>query len=188
MSGVSRRVAAAQRSLCAIYRLELDLRAEHFLLPAERARELLPQPGPRSGVLVLQEEDELWLGLYVDPADAVDAETIVEETSHLLCLAWHARQGRPVSHLLLELQGEVDRYAMARLRGGDALEHFRDFRWDGWMDGPTRRRYVAAHRGAHRYCRGLEARYPRRADTPAWLAELRRYYRAAPEEKLRAAA
>jgi hypothetical protein len=182
------RVAAAQRWLVAIYRLELDLAAERFLVSPERARRLLPARSPRSGLLVLEEAGELHLGLYVDPRDAADAATIVEETSHLLCVAWHATVGRPVSPLLLELQGEVDRYAVARLAGGDALGHFHDFRWEAWMGAGERRRYHTAHSVARRYCRGLENRFPRRADTPALLAELRRFYRADRAEKLRAAA
>lgn len=185
--GLHQRVAAAQRWLSAIYALDLDLRAERFVMAPEQAREMLPARSPRSGVLVLEEGEEMWLGLYVDPRDAGDAGAIVEETSHLLCVAWHAVRGLPISHLILELQGEVDRYAVAWLGGGDGFGHFRDFRWGGWMDARTRRRYQTAHRIALRYCRGLARRFPLRADTPGLLAELRRFYRSSPESKLRAA-
>jgi hypothetical protein len=188
MRPLRRRVAAAQRWLTAIYRLELGLQAERFLVAPEHARQILPPDSPRSGVLVLEEGGVLHLGLYVDPVDAVDAETIVEETSHLVCLAWHAARGQPVSRLHLELQGEVDRYAVARVTGGEGLRHFRDFAWADWMDAAARHRYETAHRAAERYCRRLEARFPRRADTPGLLSELRRFYRACPQEKLRPAA
>jgi hypothetical protein len=180
-------VASAQRRLAEIYRLELDLRAERFVVSPERARRLLPPSSPRSGVVVVQEPTGAQLGLYVDPADHLDPDTIVEETSHLVCLAWHAAQGRPVSRLILELQGEIDRYAVARLDGRDGLGHFRNFRWDGWMGETDRRRYEAAHRRGLHYCRSLQTRYPDRSDTPALLAELRRFYRAPSEEKLRLA-
>jgi hypothetical protein len=179
-------VAAVQRRLTDVYRLELDLRAELYLVEPERARELLPTAGPRTGVLVLEEQDGARLGLYVDPRDRNDPDAIVEETSHLVCLAWHAAQERSVSVLHLELQSEVDRYVVARLEGRDALRHFREFAWASWMDRPTRRRYETAHRAAHRYCLSLERRYRRRCDAPALLLELRRYYRASPERKLRA--
>lgn len=188
MRALRRRVASVQRWLTAIYRLELDLRAEHFVVEPEHARALLPDASPRSGLLVLQEGEEVFLGLYIDPADALDPPTVVEETSHLLCLAWHAAHRRPVSCLHLELQGEVDRYAVTRLAGGDGLGHFHGFAWAEWMDRPTRQRYRTAHLAAQRYCRGLERRFPRRADTPDLLAELRRFYRANPQEKLGAAA
>ncbi len=187
--GLLRRIARAQQTLAAIYDLEVDVRAERFVIPPERARSLLDGPGPRSGVLVVEDSggDGAQLGLYIDPADARDPGTIVEETSHLLCLAWHAAQGRPVSRLILELQGEVDRWVVARLEGRDAFDHFRGFRWDGWMSASDRHRYEAAHAAGHRYCRALDRRYPRRSHTPGLLRELRRFYRAPSEHKLRAA-
>ncbi len=186
--GLPRAVAWAQARLSAIYHLELELRAERFLISPERARRLLPARSPRSGVLVIEERDGARLGLYIDAADARDRSTIVEETSHLLCLAWHAAEGRPVSQLILELQGEIDRWAVARLEGSDAFGHFTRFAWADWMEAGERRRYEAAHRKAHRYCRGLQARYPGRPQTPGLLRELRHFYRAPSEQKLRLAA
>lgn len=185
--GLLRGIAWAQARLSTLYRLDLELRAERFVISPERALDLLASPGPRSGLLVLEEEQGAQLGLYIDAADACDPDTIVEETSHLLCLAWHAAQGRPVSRLILELQGEIDRWAVARLDGRDAFGHFSDFRWDGWMAPADRRRYQTAHRRALRYCRALHARYPGRRAAPGLLAELRAFYRAPSEQKLRTA-
>ncbi len=187
MRRLRRQVAATQRTLHAIYDLDLELAAEQYLVAPEAARRLLPDPSPRSGVIAVEADDELHLGLYLDPRDQQDLDSIVEETSHLVCLAWHAAHGRRVSRLILELQGEVDRYAVARLSGRDALGHFRDFAWDGWMDAATRARYETAHRVAERYCRALSRLFPRQAQVPGLLASLRRFYRAAPEVKLRAA-
>jgi hypothetical protein len=184
--GLKHRVAAVQRWLTAIYGLEIPLRAERFLIAPEKAHQLLPPGSPRSGVAVLEEDDSLWLGLYLDPLDRGDAETLVEETSHWVCLAWHAFHERCVSRLLLELQGEVDRYVVTRLCGGNGFRHFERFAWAAGMDGPTRDRYETAHRTAHRYCRSLDRRYPQRADVPGLLAELRHFYRASAEVKLRA--
>jgi hypothetical protein len=99
----------------AIYRLDLPLRAERFLLTCDAARRLLPPASPRSGLAVVEEDGDLWLGIYLDPRDHRDVDTLVEETSHWVCLTWHAAHERPVSRLQLELQGEVDRYAVARL-------------------------------------------------------------------------
>lgn len=186
MTGLPERVAAVQVWLTAIYGLELDLCAADYLLPAGRVQELLPPDSPRSGILAVEQAGSLHMGLYLDPEDEADPDTLVEETSHLLRLAWHAARGWPVSRLQLELQGEVDRYAVARVRGSDPLRHFSDFVWAGWMDGETRQRYRTAHHVARRYCRRLETAYPHRADTPGWLRELRRFYRAAPDARLRA--
>jgi len=186
-SGLVDAVAAAGRWLTGIYRLDLGLRAEHYVVSSEAARNLLPGDAPRSGVVVLDEGAELRLGLYVDPCDQADPDTVLEETSHLLCLAWHAAHDRRVSRLTLELQGEVDRYVVARLQGRDGFGHFERFSWADWMDAETRGLYATAHRAALRYCRLLARRFPRRCDTPALLSELRCFYRASPEQKLRAA-
>jgi hypothetical protein len=184
VTALHRAVARAERWLTRIYRLDLELRASHCVVSCETARSLLPDGAPRTGVLAIDAGEELQLGLYVDPRDARNPDTVVEETSHLLCLAWHATHDRPISRLTLELQSEVDRYAVARLEGRDGFGHFSRFSWAAGMDAATRGLYVAAHRAALRYCRELTRRYPLRADTPDLLAELRRFYRAGPERKL----
>ena len=180
-------VAAAQRWITAIYRLELDLCAEQFVVDPQTALTLLPPNSPRSGVVVVEEPEEISLGLYVYARDADDPWTVLEETSHLLYLAWLAGREWSVSRLVLELQSEVDRYAVARAQGRDGLEHFADVEWSDWMDGRTRELYATAHRSAHRYCRSLDRRHPRRSDMPGLLSELRRFYRSAPDQKLHAA-
>ncbi|NNL67865.1 MAG: hypothetical protein HKP30_16575 [Myxococcales bacterium] len=182
-----RSVRETQRALASVYRLELPVDAWRFLLSAADVREMLPGATPRSGLVACEEQGELFLGLYLDPGDVADPDTVVEETSHFVCLAWHASQRRPVSALILELQSEVDRYLLARLRGRRALGHFEAFAWDDWMDRETRGRYERAHQAGHRYCRGLETRYPDRADLPGLLEELRRFYRAPGPAKLRTA-
>jgi hypothetical protein len=181
---VARRVAGAQRWLTAIYRLDLELDAARCVVTPETARQWLPPDSPRTGLVVLEQGGEVFAGIYLDPSDAADEDAVLEETSHLVCLAWHAARDQPVSRLQLELQGEVDRYAVARLRGRDGLAHFRGFRWAAGMGPAARRRYRAAHRVGLRTCSALERRFPQRADTPGWLSELRRYYRAAASDKL----
>jgi hypothetical protein len=180
-------VGAVQRQLSQIYRIELEHRAERFVVDPELAGELLggdPEARPRSGLLVLQEAGEAWLGLYVHPRDYRDSAAIVEETSHWLCVAWHAAQDRCVSLLGLELQAEIDRYAVERVEGREGLDHFQNVVWDSWMDARALERYRTAHQAAHRYCRRLSERYPDRTDTPGLLAELRRFYRTPLGEKL----
>ncbi|NNL84566.1 MAG: hypothetical protein HKP27_02890 [Myxococcales bacterium] len=177
------RVAGAQRWLQAIYRLDLELDAARCVVAPACARRWLPQGSPRTGVVVVDEGEEAFAGIYVDPADAQDDAAVLEETSHLVCLAWHAAQNRPVSRLQLELQSEIDRYAVMRLRGRDPFAHFRSFRWADGLGPRALERYVTAHRKGRRSCEALERRHPLRADTPSWLAELRRYYRAPAAEK-----
>lgn len=184
VASARRSIFRAQRQLARLYRLEVSVKAWRFLLSGEQARAVLPEGAPRTGLLAVEDEGELWIGLYLDPRDLADPDTVVEETSHFVCLAWHAEQGRPVSALTLELQSEIDRYLLARLAGRDPLAHFRDFEFGAWMDGPTRERYALAHAAGRRYCRALDGRFPRSADVPALLQELRVFYRAPAEAKL----
>ncbi len=180
-------VREAQRWITSIYRLDLDLRAEQFVVDPGTALRLLPPDSPRSGLVVVEESAEISIGIYIDAADVDDPSTVIEETSHLLYLAWLADRDWSVSRLVLEFQSEVDRYAVARLSGRDGLACFEGFTWCDWMDAPTRERYATAHHSARAYCRSLERRHPRRSDTPALLSELRHFYRAAPDQKLKAA-
>ena len=179
-----RSVREAQQALARLYRLDVPVEAWRFLLSEDEVRAMVPRDGPRSGLLAFEEGDELWIGLYLDPADAGDPDAVAEETSHFVCLAWHASQGRRVSPLILELQSEVDRYLLARLGGRDPLGHFHGFVFDARLDAPTRQRYELAHRAGQRYCRALDARFPSRRHVPALLAELRRFYRDPAEAKL----
>lgn len=185
-SSLQRAVALAQDWIASIYRLDLDFRAENFVVSTETARAMLPADSPRSGVVILEGSDseEVSIGLYVDPKDFDDPNTVIEETSHLVYIGWLALRDLSVSRLVLELQSEVDRYAVAKIQGHDGLEHFDHFDWCDWMDTHTQGLYREAHRRARDYCRALERRFPHRSDTPGLLAELRRFYRATPEHKL----
>lgn len=187
-SELTTQVAEVQATLSQVYQLDLGLEATDFVLPADEAKSLLPDGGPRSGVLVLEEQGELWLGVYWDDQDQRDSHAVVEETSHWVRLVWKASRGESTSCLQLELQGEIDQYVVHRLAGADPLRHLRRFAWCDWMDADTQERYVTAHRVADRYCRELERRFPRDKDTAALLDELRAFYRADPEARLRAGA
>jgi hypothetical protein len=188
MASLERRIAAVQRRLCGIYRLELPLCADEFLLSADAAGAFRPGRSPRTGLLALEEAGTLWLGLYFDPRDAEDPAAILEETSHWIAVVWHAAQARPVSALLLELQADVDRYAVARTaRARDPLGHFTRLRLQSGLSRAQRARYRAAHAAAFRYCRALERRFPRASDLPGLLRELRGFYRRTPAQKLAAA-
>jgi hypothetical protein len=105
-------VVEAQRWITSIYRLDLDLRAEQFVVDPGTALRLLPPDSPRSGLVVVEEPAEISVGIYIDAADVDDPWTVIEETSHLLYLAWLADRDWSVSRLVLEFQSEVDRYAV----------------------------------------------------------------------------
>lgn len=188
---IGERVGQVAGWLASVYALELDFEAERFVLDLapELARRLLPD-GCSSGLVVLEREDTLELGLHLAPEDCHREGIVLEETSHLVCVAWHAAQELPVSPLILELQAEVDRFAFARLRDDGvsrrALAHFERFEFSEGLAPETRRRYRVAHERAHAYCRRLHRRFPRREDAPGLVAELRRFYRSSPDAKLAA--
>lgn len=133
----------------------------------------------------------------LDDANLADFCTALEGVSHFHYLVWSLSRGRPVSLLELELQAEVDKYAVAmalltRQRAGIFPRglHARMFdavRFSPQSDEVSRRRYELANRHAARYCRSLDDRYlrPRRWRPEMWLAELRCFFRWGHQEKLR---
>jgi hypothetical protein len=165
-------------------------------------------------VLVREDQDGVRVGVYIssevlarltkhDPMRALDDDnladfcTVLEGVSHFHYLMWSVNRGRNVSLLELELQAEVDKYATAlalltRQRDGrfpHAL-HPRLFHHVGFaptLDAESRQRYEAANRHAARYCLALEERFLRtRCSRPErWLGELRKFFRAGRQEKLR---
>lgn len=187
-----RLLAAIQRHLTAIYRIDAPVRAQDFLLDARgRARLARSADVPEADgqLLVLEEPDVLWLGLYLDERvqDLLGARdpyrrldhgnlspflTAVEETSHFLYLIWSFRHGRAVTRLELELQAEVDKFAAGALviagqRGdGGGLDTaslarilFRAWSLEEGLDPEDASRYCTASRLAARYCGALQARY-----------------------------
>jgi len=126
-----------------------------------------------------------------------------EGVSHFLYLVFRADNDTSVSQLELELQAEVDKYASAVL-GEQGLEgngvmavrarsravRERLFMGARFIDSPESiegERYRVAHRLAARYAESLERRHLERGDLPAFLRELRRFYRRGLREKLEAA-
>ncbi len=165
-------------------------------------------------VFVVEEEQGVRLGLFIeravlqrlarrDPLQALDEHnlpdycTALEGVSHFHYLVWSLARGRNVSLLELELQAEVDKYAIAvalmtRQQSGRFPEalHTRLFHAVSFLPQPdaiSRRRYEEANRHAARFCRSLEERFLRvRQQRPElWLAELRRFFRRGHQEKIR---
>jgi hypothetical protein len=165
-------------------------------------------------VFVVEEAQGVRLGLFIerevlqrlarrDPLEALDEHnlpdycTALEGVSHFHYLVWSLARGRNVSLLELELQAEVDKYAIAvalmtRQQAGrfpQAL-HARMFHAVSFLpqlDDISRHRYQEANRHAARFCRSLEERFLRvRQQRPElWLAELRRFFRRGHQEKIR---
>jgi hypothetical protein len=165
-------------------------------------------------VFVVEENGGVRIGVFIDStvldrlaardplrelsdANLADFCTVLEGVSHFHYLMWSIGRGRGVSLLELELQAEVDKYAsavalMVAQRDGyfpHAL-HMRLFHRIAFaphLDSESRHRYEEANRHAARYCRALDERYlrTRRTRPEQWLGELRKFFRAGWQEKMR---
>jgi hypothetical protein len=218
-AGTSPRRAAGtleflQRELEAIYAVEAP-RVEEFLVGSEAARAAGRAPRAPEELLVVEEEDGLALGLYLAPgviaavacADPHDRRPLLtargalrdvacaaEGVSHFVYLATRAAAGRSVSLLELEVQAEVDKFALLLLhlwrrglrRMSTALRRrlFERVRYHAWLAAEERARYEEANRLGGGYARWLEGRFVDDADIEGLLRELRRTYRRGGGEKL----
>jgi hypothetical protein len=203
-----------QRELEAIYRVEAP-RVEEFLVGSEAARAVGCPPRSPEELLVLEEEDGVALGLYLAPGVIAaaagadphhprprltargalrDVACAAEGVSHFVYLATRAAAGRSVSLLELEVQAEVDKFALLLLhlwrrglrRMSAALRRrlFDRVRYHAWLGAEERQRYEEANRLGGGYARWLEGRFIEGADIEGLLRELRRTYRRGGDEKL----
>ncbi len=121
----------------------------------------------------------------------------LEGVSHFTLVAWRAAREHPVSQLELELQAEVDKFALGLLQQGTTPGASRLHRrsralrtalWERgrFLDPPwteAGQRYRAAHRMAARYAAGLERRHLRDGRLGSMVDELREFYRCPLEDK-----
>jgi hypothetical protein len=207
-----------QAMLAQLYDAPVDHDAEDFLLcDRDRLAAVVGSEAEHMSdeqVLMVQDEHGVRIGLFIerevlerlqqrDPLRQLDENnlhdycTALEGVSHFHYLVWSLARGRNVSLLELELQAEVDKYAIALAlltqqhagRFPDSL-HARLFDAVSFLpqlDEISRHRYEAANRHAARYCRSLDERFlkPRRLRPELWLAELRRFFRCGHQEKIR---
>lgn len=212
--GAGRTLEFLQGELEAIYAVEAPS-VRRFLLGGEAARTVGRTPRAPEELYVLEEEDGVALGLYLAPgvvlaAAGVDPDdrrprltaraalagvaSAAEGVSHFVYVATRAALGRPVSLLELEVQAEVDKFALLLLhlwrRGlrraspSLRLRLFERVRYHAWLRADELRRYREANRLGGGYARWLEGRFVDGADIEGLLRELRRTYRLAGCEKL----
>jgi hypothetical protein len=197
-------LAVMQSMLGRIYDTPIRHPVEDFLL-TDRAS--LPEGALpcEEQLLVSGEGDTVYLSLYVDAAvlarlargsepwhlsseNLGDWLTALEGVSHFQYLTYHAGFDRPVSMLELELQAEVDKYvsclevlrvqAPGRFPSEVLPQLFSSrFQPDPQLPAHLTARYLAATRGAARYCSLLDRSLRRQRDWRRWLSELRRFYR-----------
>ncbi len=183
-------------------------RVHEFLVGGEAARGAGHCPVAPEELLVVEEEDGLALGLYLDDDVIAAAERTdphdprprltargalsrvacaAEGVSHFLYVATRARAGRPVSLLELEVQAEVDKFALLllhlgrrglrRMSGALRGRLFERVRYHAHLGADALDRYREANRLGALYARWLEGRFVDEADVEGLLRELRATYR-----------
>lgn len=176
-----------QRDLESVYRLDRPFDVERFVIARSQVDAPLDRP---EQVLVRESGDSLELALVLDDQllePDVDWTLdrfcqCAEGVSHMLYLAVAAARRRPISQLELEVQAEIDKFALLLLEVGmpaaEAIERLflRNRLRDG-MRADERRRYEQANAAALAFCRYLANRFVQRARIEQLLGELRRVYR-----------
>ena len=215
MSARARRTLAfLQQEIEVIYGVEAP-RVHEFLVGRDGARAAGRAPRAPEELLVLQESDGISLGLFLDEsvlAAAADADPhdrrprltargslgrlacAAEGVSHFVYLATRAEAGRAVSLLELEVQAEVDKFALLVLhlwrrglrRMSPALRRrlFERVRYHAHLGDEELAQYREANRLGGGYARWLEERFVEDADIDGLLRELRQSYRLGGGEKL----
>lgn len=184
------------------------LLTERGQLPASRRNEASDEE-----LILVERKRSCSLGLYIDGAvlarlaehnplqaltdrNIADFWTALEGVSHFSYLMWNAGHARGVSHLELELQGEVDKYIAAfwLLRAQHPGHRPRELHpalferthVDPRLPPPRQHLYAAATHYAARFCARLESVLlsNRPASRRAAIAVLRRFYRLGSTRKL----
>lgn len=159
-----------QTRLEAINGFNHDLLITDFLAPSQNQNSLIVRENPE-GPEVLVCLDEKILQKFSDiklPQDFslknfADLSIVIEELSHFNTFCQKAMEDHPVSPLELEVQGEVDKFAMAldvlSERNEEALKHqffeilFGQFMVGDWVNEKQRHVYEEAHQIARQFCR-----------------------------------
>jgi hypothetical protein len=182
-------------------------RVGRFVVSRAEARAAAGEPRAPEALIVHERDGELRLGLWLDEEvrlalrragpdsrPRLVARTLLaklaaaaEGVSHFVYLATCAAAERPVSLLELEVQAEVDKFALLVLhlwrRGRRHLSpelRRRLFQPAGYrphLGAEERERYIVANRLGGGYARWLEGRFVVRGDAEGLLRELRRTYR-----------
>jgi hypothetical protein len=197
-----------QRRLESLYGLDPEAPVTDFLISEEAAA---AYPGGGSRTLLTQDGDGISVGVVlegsvreslarIDPRVRLDASnlgplcTLTEEVSHFLYLLYCARVERQVSQLVLELQGEIDKYLTAALilslQNAGAVSArlrphlFREYHLAEGISAERAERYHAASQLAYQYCGYLERQFLKASRLADLTREARRFYRLGQREKL----
>ncbi len=203
-----------QQLLQRLYHLDVEERIDDFVITDRRLAHILrgrDREVPEE-LLVMATGDTLELSLYLDAGLLAQQQAgeplrrlrqtqlngfcaLLEGVSHFLYLVTRARESRAVTRLEMELQAEVDKYAVL----GYLLKAQRQGTLPGWLprrlfeavsyhadlDAEERTRYTTANAYARRYCRRLQRRFQWAWNGTELLRELRAFHRLDQPRKLR---
>lgn len=201
------------RALKRLYRLDSLLCAEDFLMTRPSSGATIANGNLKGALYVKSSENDVSLGIYLSapvrrkltvfpkglasewPHDILEAYTVaLEEVSHFHCLLHHTTEGRQVSPLDLELQGEIDKFLVTFFTNNDQknaanferlyVRLFQEFSLSSDLSALQRERYLEANRLAMRFIRRHEALLLQ-SDSAFALARLRKFYRMSGREKIR---
>jgi len=203
---------ALQQRLEQLYDLDLGHRVSDFIFSDPELAARLRGPGHRGAceqLLLCEEPGALSISVFLDagvlerlvrrdPLIALDDDSldalglIIEGVSHFVCLIWHAQNGRSCTQLELELQAEIDKFALMhellREQRGQVPADLRQRLFERVSfasDLPTDegRRYRDANTWAARFCAALQQQFAGRLDHPDARSLLRRFFRWAQPQK-----
>ena len=190
-------------------------RVQGFLVDQDVARAAGAEPRSAEELFVAGGADGVDVGLFLDDGAMAAATAaalhrrrarffarrrmngvvcVAEGVSHFVYLATRAEADRPVSLLELEVQAEVDKFALfllhlwrrglRRLSGVLRSRLFEQVRYRAYLGEEELERYRTANGLAAGYARWLEGRFVARADADGLFRELRATYRRGAGEKM----
>lgn len=197
-----------QRELHHVHGIEIPERVEDFVVSREVLERMgLKTPASEEAVLVVEEPDALSVAIYLAPrvlealhesgenlfsANFPTLCLAIEGVSHFVYLSGRAAARRQVSLLELEVQAEIDKFALSALHlwlTGRRHEVralwrqlFEDVSYLPHLSPEELERYRTANQLARGYCQEL-LRFVEEGRVEPLLAELRQSYRLSAGEK-----
>ena len=208
-------LAALQSNIAELYETPVGFSVEDFLITdlaaigiAKHHQNLQTE----ETLYILETGDDLDVSLFLDESileclaksfaseswdfrDVKDYLLALEGVSHFQYLLWNALRRKSVTLFELELQAEVDKFifsaiTLASQRDGQIPKDLHGYLFDRVSyktpsGAVARSRYREANHYASKYCRSLKANYPQLIARPAFLAEIRGFYRLTQNDKVR---
>jgi hypothetical protein len=161
-----------QTQLKTVTSFEHDLLINDFLAPSDAENSLVireSEEGPEVMVCIseglLKKFENALMPRDFSQASLPDLSIVIEELSHFNTFCDRIKDDQKISQLELEVQGEVDKFALAlewleqrneaHLQDSVFEQIFGSFRVGDWVSQSQRERYLEAHHIARQFCRSV---------------------------------